>query len=99
MGKYFFWFAVFSCFCFLVYEVKYNVQEAQRKTHQMEAELLAERERIHMLELEWARLTRPERIRLLADKYLDLRPAQPQRIMTEDKALWSVSYMPEDGTP
>ena len=86
------WTAMFAILALLLYDVKYNVRTEQSHTHALERELIEERKRLHMVELEWARLSRPERIAELAQRHLDLRSTAPAQLMdTSQAVLRSVS--------
>lgn len=68
-----------------VYKIKYEATwqavEVERLNRQIEREKVA----INILNAEWAHLTRPDRIQNLAEKNLDLKPADPrQRIALID---------------
>ncbi len=60
-----------------VYFVKYSAQDMQRKVAALEAQLQQEKEALHLLRAEWAYLNRPERLRRLADKHLQMVPVVP----------------------
>jgi cell division protein FtsL len=93
MRRYFFWFCVLACIALVLYDIKYNVHTAQKETRRLEAELVKERTRLQMVELEWTMLTRPERIRVLAEKHLQLQPIAPERLMLQDTAMWNASHL------
>jgi cell division protein FtsL len=63
-----------------VYLVKYSVQDVQRNVAAVKRDLAAERESLHLLKAEWAYLNRPERLRKLADRHLDLVPLDSRTI-------------------
>jgi hypothetical protein len=71
------------CFAVLaigVYLVKYSVQDVQRNVAEIKRDLAVEKESLHLLNAEWAYLNRPDRLRYLADKHLDLVPLDGKRI-------------------
>lgn len=72
--------ACFSIAAFGLYLVKYTVQDVQRDVASLERELNHERESLHLLNAEWAYLNRPERLRQLADRHLDLSPLDSRQI-------------------
>jgi hypothetical protein len=92
MRNYFVWFILCATFALGIYDIKYSVKNARKVTAEMEAELLRERQRVHMLEVEWTMLTRPERIAELAKKHLELVAIQPETVMDETQGAWRVSY-------
>jgi hypothetical protein len=55
-----------------VYLVKYSVQDVQRNVASLKRDLAVEKESLHLLNAEWAYLNRPDRLRDLADRHLDL---------------------------
>lgn len=63
-----------------LYLVKYSVQDVQRDVATMKTDLAAEKESLHLLNAEWAYLNRPERLRQLADKHLNLEPMDSRQI-------------------
>lgn len=63
-----------------LYLVKYSVQDVQRNVASLKAELATEKESLHLLNAEWAYLNRPDRLRQLADKHLDLVPLDSRQI-------------------
>ena len=63
-----------------VYLVKYGVQDVQRELAARKTELAVEKESIHLLNAEWAYLNRPDRLRRLADRHLDLVPLDSRQI-------------------
>lgn len=60
---------------FLTFQLSYQVQHVETtiasKNHQLKQEMQA----MHVLEAEWAYITRPERLRELAARYTSLKPA------------------------
>ncbi|MBX9726578.1 MAG: hypothetical protein K2X09_04865 [Rickettsiales bacterium] len=63
-----------------LYMVKYSVQDVQRNVAALETELANEKESLHLLNAEWAYLNRPDRLRQLADRHLDLVPLDSRQI-------------------
>lgn len=69
-----FWIVMFVCAASALYAVKYRVQEMDSEIASLRAQIQAEKQSIHVLSAEWAFLTRPERVRRLAEKHLDMEP-------------------------
>jgi len=63
-----------------LYLVKYAVQDVQRDVATLKTQLASEKESLHLLSAEWAYLNRPERLRALADRHLDLVPIDSRQI-------------------
>lgn len=70
-----------------LYLVKYSVQDVQRDVAAVRADLAHEKESLHLLNAEWAYLNRPERLRALADRHLDLVPL-------DSRAIGNVAVLP-----
>lgn len=64
------WMLVIVVAAFLLYQVKYEVQNLRAQIAATERELAAERDSLHVVAAEWAYLNRPERIAALSSKYL-----------------------------
>lgn len=62
------------------YETTFHAEEIMKLKH----EIAAKQDQLAMLRAEWAHLIRPERIRGLADKFLDLRPVALNQIIKTD---------------
>jgi cell division protein FtsL len=64
-----------------VYKIKYEATwqavEVERLNRQIEREKVS----INILKAEWAHLVRPDRIQNLAEKHLDLKPADSKQLM------------------
>ena len=72
-----------ACFAALsmgLYLVKYSVQDVQRNVASLKDNLKVEKESLHLLNAEWAYLNRPDRLRQLADRHLDLVPLDSRQI-------------------
>lgn len=74
------WMACFAVGAFGLYMVKFSVQNLQREVAAAEQQLAQEKESLHLLNAEWAYLNRPERLRQLAEKHLELAPLDSRRI-------------------
>jgi cell division protein FtsL len=65
--------ALLALSIFALFQVKYKVQNLRRDLVEIERQITADKQSIHVLEAEWAYLNRPERLKRLSDQYLDLR--------------------------
>lgn len=54
----------------LLFLVQFRVESLQRQTQEMESEIASYQDKMQLLEVEWVYLTRPQRLRVLANKYL-----------------------------
>ena len=70
-----------------LYLVKYSVQDVQRNVATLKAELATEKESLHLLNAEWAYLNRPDRLRNLSDRHLDL-------VAIDSRQIGQVSVLP-----
>lgn len=68
------WIFVIVCAASALYAVKYRVQGMDEEIVAMKSQIKAEKSALHVLNAEWAYLTRPDRIRKLAEKHLSLAP-------------------------
>lgn len=75
------WVLVAACAALLLYSVKYRVQAMDEEIAVLQARIAEERAAIHVLHAEWAYLTRPERVRKLAQAHLDMEPARGQQML------------------
>jgi hypothetical protein len=53
-----------------MFNVQFKVEDLQEEMMSMESQISAYEDEIKLLEVEWVYLTRPERLRILASKYL-----------------------------
>jgi cell division protein FtsL len=53
-----------------MFAVQFNVESLQDEMATTESQIISYEDEIKLLEIEWSYLTRPERIRILASKYL-----------------------------
>ncbi len=54
----------------IAFTVQFNVEALQDKMADTQAQIVAYKDQISLLEVEWTYLTRPERLRTLASRYL-----------------------------
>lgn len=69
----------------VVMHVKYYVASVKRHVHTQEIHCKTLAKKVQTLELEWAFLRTPERLKQLAKRFLTLEPLPPERI--EGQAL------------
>lgn len=72
--------ASFAALAMGLYLVKYSVQDVQRDVVSLRENLAVEKESLHLLNAEWAYLNRPDRLRQLAERHLDLVPLDSRQI-------------------
>lgn len=65
-----------------LYLVKYWVQDVQQDVSTVELALNKEKESLHLLNAEWAYLNRPERLKALSEKYLNLTPLKSTQFIS-----------------
>ena len=65
------WITVIVVASFMLYRVKYEVQAIKAQIAETSQEMMQERESLHVVAAEWEYLNRPERLKTLADKYLN----------------------------
>lgn len=76
-----------------LYFVKYQVLELQRQNAGIERELQQEIEHLHVVEAEWAYLTRPDRLQALVKKHTTLKPVAGMQV----QQVAVLPFPPEDG--
>lgn len=65
-----------------LYLVKYWVQDVQQEVSAVELALNKEKESLHLLNAEWAYLNRPQRLKALSEKYLNLAPLKSTQFIS-----------------
>jgi hypothetical protein len=68
-----------------IYEIKYDVVELEQELARLNRDLIAEREAVKVLKAEWSYLNRPERLEKLAERHLELGPAQVRSLASLDE--------------
>lgn len=86
------WVVAMVCAASLLYSVKYRVQSMDEQIASIRAQIAEERAAIHVLNAEWAYLSRPERIRQLAEKHLQQAEEMEGKQMLE---LADVPFSPD----
>ena len=59
---------------YAMFQVKYEVMQQEDTLASLYKEIADDRDQIRVLDAEWSYLTRPERLKRLAGRYLDLAP-------------------------
>ncbi len=71
-----------------VSRVKYEVSVLRKTLQSINMEIEKGNDQLRVLRAEWCHLTNPERLKILAAKYLpDMGPANPKNIITYDQLL------------
>jgi len=65
--------------------LKYEVTNLEQELEGLNKKIVADHEAIHVLKAEWSHLNEIERVRSLSQRYLDLAPTSPARIVTLDE--------------
>lgn len=65
---------------FTLFKVKYEVVDLEQRLNQTKRQIERERENIHILKAEWSHLNEPQRLKRLADKYLDIFPMKTEQV-------------------
>jgi len=63
--------------------VKYQVQELADQLTTIDQGIVSERQAIHVLKAEWSHLNEPERLRVLAKRYLNMVPLDYKQYLTD----------------
>lgn len=76
------WMFVVTCAALAVFYVSQTVVRLERELAQQQRTILQHQEAIHVLEAEWSYLNRPERISLLAERFLALAPLSADHVVS-----------------
>ncbi len=74
-----------------VFHIKYQVKELTRDIVQLNRQIADDKEAIHVLKAEWAYLTQPARLKVLAEQYLELNYIAANQIMPVNGKLLAES--------
>lgn len=66
---------------FGLYKLKYGTSVAENTARKLHGEIEAEGQYLRILRAEWSHLDQAERIQRLSEKYLGLRPVDPEQIV------------------
>jgi cell division protein FtsL len=75
------WISVITIAGLGLYWVKFEVQDIREEVASYETQLEQEKDKIKMLNVEWAYLTRPERIRSLTETHMAMAPTNGQQFV------------------
>lgn len=75
------WMFVVTCAALAVFYVSQTVERLERELAVQQRTILQHQEAIHVLEAEWSYLNRPERISLLAERFLALAPLSADHVV------------------
>ena len=67
--------------------VSHGVQSLERKIAQLDRQIAQEQETVRIFAAEWSFLNNPERLEILASKYLDLAPPTPEQLVSHVDAV------------
>lgn len=73
-----------------LFVVKYRVQDLDDQLIQLNRQYSDSRQAIHVLKSEWAHLNQPDRLRNLAERYLEVGPPDAERVGSADAILDSL---------
>lgn len=80
------------CSSAYLFVIKYKVQQINKELIQVEAAIKQESESIHILKAELAYLSKPQVIKQLSDKYLNLQLIQPEQFSLIDVTRPNMDY-------
>ncbi|NQU59351.1 MAG: hypothetical protein HQ513_19135 [Rhodospirillales bacterium] len=65
----------------VLFSVKYQVQDLEQEMVDLNGSIIDERQSIHVLQAEWSHLNDPQRLSILAERYLGMKPVDPARLV------------------
>ncbi|MFQ5983893.1 MAG: hypothetical protein ACE5LL_00075 [Alphaproteobacteria bacterium] len=78
------WIGLVGTMAVALFELKYEVQRLEDELAALDRDLLKSQGTIHVLRAEWSYLNRPDRLKDLAIRHLDLEPVTGAQIATLD---------------
>lgn len=79
-----------------LFVVKYRVQELDNQLIDLNRKYTDAQQAIHVLKSEWAHLNQPDRLRRLAEEYLEVGPPDAKRVGSADAILDSLPDRTDD---
>lgn len=77
-----------------LFVVENEVQGMREDLKEINRQIVADREAIHIMQAEWAYLTQPERIALLSNKYLpEMVPQQSSQYYSTESAIFALKNL------
>lgn len=64
----------------ILFDIKYKVQNTRKELNKVEAEIIQNKEDIHILKAELSYITKPEILAKLSQKHLNLVPVDPKKV-------------------
>lgn len=74
------WLLLVAAVGYAMFQVKYEVMQQEEALARLNKEIAESREQIRMVDAEWSYLTRPDRLKRLAARYLNLQPIAAAQI-------------------
>lgn len=74
------WLLIVIAVGYAMFQVKYEVMQQEETLARLNKEIADSREQIRMVDAEWSYLTRPDRLRRLTSRYLNLAPIAAAQI-------------------
>lgn len=68
-----------------VFYLKYEVTDLEAELERLNHAIVSDREAVHVLKAEWSHLNNADRIRGLADKYLQMDATRPAQLIQPDE--------------
>lgn len=80
-----------------LFVVKYRVQDLEAEFKDVNRQISASKEDIHVLQAEWSHLNQPQRLRQLAGQYLEIGPLDAERVGPAERILEGLTPREEVG--
>jgi len=78
--------------------VKYRVQGLEEQLQDLNRNITADREKIHVLKAEWSHFNEPKRLKALAGRHLDMIPIEAGQVTTPEGLERNIPERPETAT-